>query len=60
MILPIDKYDKMADYLITNNLQDCERCDAIEMNGDNSCCDDEKWCRKGTAHYLRSHKVLET
>lgn len=54
----MDQYDKMADFLIENNLDDCGFCKAIEMNGNNSCCDDKEWCRKGIAEYLRNKNVL--
>ena len=54
----MDEYDKMAEFLVENNIDDCSFCKAIEMNGDNSCCDDNAWCKKGIAEYLREKKIL--
>ena len=54
-----DKYHKMAEFVIQNSINECEFCKAIEMSGDNSCCDDKTWCLKGVAEYLREQKFLE-
>ena len=55
----MDAYDKMGEFLVKNNLDNCNFCKAIELNSDNSCCDDKKWCVKGIAAYLREHEILE-
>ena len=57
--LKIDVYDKMAEFLVKNHLNNCDMCKAIDMNGNNSCCDNDKWCIDGTAAYLRDNKVLQ-
>lgn len=54
-----DKYHKMAEFVVQNSIDDCDFCKAIEMCGDNSCCDDKRWCVKGVAEYLRERKILE-
>ena len=55
----MDIYDKMAEFLLGNNMDDCRFCSAIKMKGNNSCCDNEAWCKKGIAEYLRRKKVLQ-
>lgn len=54
----MDEYDKMAEFLVENNMDDCTFCKAIEMNGSNNCCEDKEWCIKGIAEYLREKKIL--
>lgn len=55
----MDIYDKMAKFLVDNNISQCDYCIAIEIHGNNDCCDHEEWCIKGIAEYLRRRKVLE-
>ncbi len=55
----MDIYDKMAQFLVDNAIWQCEFCVAIEMHGNNDCCDYKEWCVKGIAEYLRRKKVLE-
>ena len=55
----MDVYDKMAEFLVRNNFDSCDICKAIDINGDNSCCDDIKWCIVGIAEYLREKEVLQ-
>lgn len=54
-----ENYYKMAEFVIQNTINECEFCKAIEMSGDNSCCDDKKWCVRGVAEYLKEQKFLE-
>lgn len=57
----MDVYDKMAEFIVKNHLDNCDMCKAVEMCEDNSCCNDgDSWCIKGIASYLRDKKVLET
>ena len=55
----MDVYDKMAQFIVENNIERCEHCIAIEMYGNNDCCDHKEWCIKGIAAYLRRNRVLE-
>lgn len=55
----MDLYDKMANFLIENNLENCTICKAIEITNNNECCENREWCRKGVAKFLRDNKVLE-
>ena len=55
----MDKYDKMAEFLVANNIDNCDFCKAIEITGNNNCCDNEKLCVRGIAKYLRDKKVLQ-
>ena len=55
----MDIYDKMAEFLVKNEMDKCDICEAIEMNGNNDCCDHKEWCVKGIAEHLRRKKVLD-
>ena len=51
----MDAYDKMAQFLVDNAIWQCDFCVAIEMYGNNDCCDHKKWCVKGIAEYAFSY-----
>ena len=55
----MDVYDKMAEFLVKKNFDSYDIFKAIDINGDNSCCDDIKWYIDGIAAYLREKEVLQ-